>query len=173
MKKILETERLLIREFILEDADFIYRLLNSPGWLKFIGDRHVHDLTAAEQYIVNVLMKNYAEQEFGFWHVLLKKDYSSIGMCGLIKRDYLDAPDIGYALLPDFEGQGYAGEAAMATLNYAIQTLKLNPIIAITDTANQRSISLLEKLGMVFQKTVFMPITNKEANVFSTIIKED
>lgn len=147
MKKIAETSRLLLREFNLDDTAFIVNLLNSPGWLRFIGDRNVHDEASAKNYLQNGPMKLYAEHGFGLWHVSRLADSAPVGMCGLLKREHLDAPDIGFALLPEFAGQGYAHEMAAATLDFALNELAAPRVVAIVDEDNTRSIALLEKLG--------------------------
>lgn len=158
---ILETERLYLREFIETDAANILALLNSPGWLEFIGDRQVYTIEQAKTAIANNYRRHYAEHGFGFWAVCLKADDTFIGMCGLVKRDLLEDVDIGYALLPEYVGQGYAYEAAQATLNYGYQVLKLPKIVAICDEDNVASVGLLTKLGLRFDKMI--PYSETEA----------
>src|SRR5690348_11717563 len=100
MKKILETERLVLREFDLDDTPFIIELLNSPGWLKYIGDRHVKTDDDAKRYLQNGPMKSYADNGFGLCMVMLT-DGTPVGMCGIINRADLEHPDIGFAFLPE------------------------------------------------------------------------
>src|SRR5205823_3192935 len=104
MKMLLETERLSITEFTTDDAGFILQLVNSPSWLQFIGDRQVYTLADAELYLVNGPISSYQQLGFGLWKVELKDGGKPIGMCGFLKRTFLDDADIGYALLPEFEG---------------------------------------------------------------------
>lgn len=125
MKYILETERLSLRQLNYGDAPFILELLNSPGWLKFIGDRNVQTEEDAIHYLQHGPMKSYEMFGFGLSLVELKTDETPIGMCGLLKRDYLEHPDIGYAFLAEFMGYGYAFEIASATLAYVTQTLSI------------------------------------------------
>jgi RimJ/RimL family protein N-acetyltransferase len=153
-KKILETERLVLREFSIDDAEFIVTLLNSPGWLEYIGDKNVRTIEDAENYLENVPIKSYKENGFGLWLTALKNNSSPIGMCGLIKRESLDDIDIGFALLPEFSKLGYAYEIAHATLNYANHVLRIDKVVAITDSNNIPSINLLNKLGLQFEKTL-------------------
>ena len=115
---VLETARLRLEEGTLDDQVFIFTLLNSPNWIEFIGDRGIESLTDAENYIKNTLIKSYDTNGFGLYKVTLKHDSSPIGLCGFLKRDYSDHPDIGYAILPKYEGNGYTSEAAKAVLNY-------------------------------------------------------
>jgi RimJ/RimL family protein N-acetyltransferase len=160
MKYVLETERLRLREFTLDDCDFIIELLNSPGWLKFIGDRNVRNHEEAKYYLENGPLKSYRVNGYGLLMVEKKDDEgksassTAIGMCGLLNRESLDLPDIGFALLPEFNEKGYALEMARATLVYAKEKLGLPSIAAITLPGNIRSIRLLEKLGLSFRDRI-------------------
>ena len=151
---VLETDRLRLRQFRPDDAAFVLELLNEPSWLRFIGDRGVRTLDDARAYIENGPRAMFARHGFSLLLVERKADGAALGMCGLIQRDSLDAPDIGYAFLPRFWGQGYAREAAAAVLAYAHDTLGLPRILAITDPDNATSIKLLESLGMRFVETI-------------------
>ena len=91
-----------------------------------------------------------------------------MGLCGLIKRESLPEPDLGFAFLPEFEGLGYGFESAASVLTYGRSVLGLNDILAITDTDNQRSIKLLEKLGMKFEKTFRFSDQEKELHLFAS-----
>lgn len=164
---IIETNRLILRKFILDDAGFVLELLNSPSWLKYIGDRNVKNLEDAKNYISDKLISSYIKNGFGLYEIILKKDNIPVGMCGLIKRDTLENIDLGFALSPVFTGNGYAFEAAFATLNYAKTVLKLERIIAITTTENKNSIKLLEKLKFVFEKMVHLSNEEEELMLFS------
>lgn len=112
---ILTTDRLVLRQFSLSDTAFILELLNSPGWINFIGDRGIRTEKDAEEYLLNGPMKSYQKNGFGLAMIALKESGEGIGMCGLIKRESLADVDIGYALLPAYTGQGYAYEIAAAT----------------------------------------------------------
>ncbi len=161
MKPILQTERLTIRQLTTVDTAFIIELVNTPGWLQFIGDRNVHTTEEAIGYLTNGPLKSYAENGFGLYLVATKADDIPIGMCGILKRATLDNPDIGYALLPAFAGMGYAYEMASAVLNYALQELKPPSICAITLPVNTSSIKLLAKLGLK-NKGPFVAADTKE-----------
>ncbi len=167
MTTILETNRLVIRQFTFDDTAFVIELLNSAGWLKFIGDRHVKTEEDAKNYLLNGPMKSYQEYGFGLSLVELKSDKTPIGMCGLLKRDFLENPDIGYAFLPEFNGQGYAFEAANATIIYAKETLNLPNIMAIVNADNQLSIRVLEKIGMTFKEFFIYPGEEDKKLLFS------
>lgn len=154
MKFILETDRLRLREFILEDAEFVLKLVNTPLWHEFIGDKNIYTREAALAYIQNSLQKSYEKNGYGLWLMQLKDTSESIGMCGLVNRDSLDDIDIGFALLPTYERNGFTFEAAKATLQYAKNTLAIDKIVAITNPKNVASIRLLNKLGLQFEKEV-------------------
>ena len=151
MKYILETERLRLREFTLDDSQFIIALMNSPGWLRFIGDRDVRTIEQAEQYLENGPLRSYRQNGFGLSMVELKEYAVPLGMCGMLQRATLDTPDIGFAFLPEHSGKGYAFEIASAVMTHAKNNLGLSRISAITVSENDRSISLLEKLGMMYR----------------------
>jgi RimJ/RimL family protein N-acetyltransferase len=144
---ILETERLTLRELVADDAPFILALVDSRGFRENIGDRGVRDLDGARTYIDGV-RESYAKNGFGLWRASLKATDEPVGLCGLVKRDSLPLPDVGYALLEDFWGQGFATEGAAAALDYGLRVLKLPVIAAITKPANAGSIAVLEKIGM-------------------------
>ncbi|HKS10648.1 MAG TPA: GNAT family N-acetyltransferase [Pyrinomonadaceae bacterium] len=148
----LETERLLLRPFTTNDAPFVLTLLNEPSFLRFIGDKKVRNLEDARQYLLNGPIASYERHGFGLMLVALKDSNVPAGMCGLLKRDELPDPDIGFAFVPDYWGKGFAFEAATAVMNDARERLKLNRILAIVDPTNDASIKLLERLGLTFQR---------------------
>ncbi|HVF30896.1 MAG TPA: GNAT family N-acetyltransferase [Pyrinomonadaceae bacterium] len=152
---MLETSRLILRHFMPDDAAFIMELLNEPGWKRFIGDRNINAQDDARKYIEK-LRVSYRDHGFGLCAVQLKVDETLIGMCGLIKRETLEDADIGFALLSRFEGNGYAREAAKATLEYAHVDLGLPRVVAITTEDNERSARLLEGIGLRYEETISM-----------------
>lgn len=156
MSIILETERLVLRKFNITDAEFILELLNAPTWIRYIGDRGIRTIADAQTYLVKIPLMSYAVNGFGLYLVELKHNQTPIGMCGLLKREYLKYMDIGYALLPEYEGQGYAYEIASATVNYAFEQYNLTHLSAITSTTNEPSKKLLHKLGFTFEHTVYV-----------------
>lgn len=151
---MIETARLILRQLDLPDAAFILELLNSEGWLRFIGDRGVRTLDDARTYITNGPQAMYVQHGFGLYAVVLKSSGAPIGMCGLIRRDWLADVDIGFAFLPQFCTQGFGYEAAAATINYGKTVLKLPRIVAIATPDNIASAKLLNKLGLTCRKTI-------------------
>lgn len=156
MATAIRTKRLELTEFTVEDTPFILELLNTPGWLKFIGDRNVHTNEAAVGYLQNGPMASYRENGFGLWKVSLH-DGTPIGMCGLLKRTELECPDIGFAFLPAYERQGYAFEASSAALQRAKEVYHIAKLFAIVQPDNERSISLLRRQGFQFVKLITVP----------------
>ncbi len=151
---ILQTERLSLRELTEDDADFILRLLNEPSFLQNIGDRGVRTLAQSQQYLINGPIASYMRFGFGLYCVMLHEGGERIGICGLIKREILDDVDIGFAFLPAYWSKGYAYESAAAVLAYGHETLGLDRIVAIVTPGNDRSVGLLEKLGLVYEKRI-------------------
>ncbi len=162
----LETGRLALREFTTEDAGFILGLLNEPSFLRFIGDKGVRTLDDARGYLLKGPIDSYARNGFGLCLVTLKQDGTPIGMCGLVKRDTLEHPDIGFAFLPLYWSRGYAVEAASAVLAWARGTFGLPRILAVVQEDNASSIRLLHRLGLTRQGTVRMPPDDHEVSLF-------
>lgn len=165
---VLETERLSLRHLTDADAAFILELVNDPDWLRFIGDRGVRSLDDARAYILNGPVASYARHGFGLYLVELGDGGAPVGMCGLLKRDWLDDVDVGFAFLPRFRGMGLAHEAARATLEYGRVALGLPRVAAIVSPENAGSIRLLEKLGMRFERMAVPPGAEQEVCVYAT-----
>jgi RimJ/RimL family protein N-acetyltransferase len=165
--KILETDRLILRQLSTDDAAFILELVNEPSFIQNIGDRGVRTLEDARAYILRVAISSYEKNGFGLYLVALKGSGQAIGMCGLIKRQGLEDVDIGYAFLPRFWLKGYAVEAAAAVKDYARDALGLKRLVAITDPANQGSIRVLEKIGLKYEKMVRLSADDIELKLFT------
>ncbi len=155
MKQLVTTPRLIWREFGAKDGAFMLELLNSPGWITFIGNRNINTEAEAQAYIDDRLMAYYQENGFGFLMVTLNNiEETPVGICGFIQRDYLEHADFGFAFLPQFMGKGYAHEISLALLPYAKNVLQMEKICAITNLDNLRSIKLLEKINFSFDKVI-------------------
>lgn len=163
---ILETERLYFCKTTADDAPFILEILNSPTYLRYIGDRGVRTLDDARAYIEERFTAVYQRQNYGFYTAKLKSNDQPIGTFGVIKRDNLPDVDIGYALLPKFIGQGFGFEGASAIMDYARNTLGFKKLLAITVEYNHASIKLLEKLGFEYERTVRLPDDPEELMLF-------
>ena len=154
--KILETERLLLCEVEPDDDGFVLDLLNQPSFKRYIGDRGVRSLEQAREYIATRFTKSYKENGYGLYLTELKADATPVGLCGFVKRTELDDPDIGFALLPQFERRGYAFEAAAAVMRYGREKLGLRRVLAITTLDNESSGRLLEKIGLSFEREIVL-----------------
>ena len=162
----IETERLQLRQFTHAEDAFILRLLNDPDWKRFIGDRGVRTLQQAHTYI-DGLIATYERHGFGLWLMVRKTDGAAMGMCGLIRRDSLDDPDVGFAVLPAFRKQGYTTEAAAATLRYAKDVAGLQRVVAITIADNASSIDVLQRIGLRFEKKLRLARDPEELNLYA------
>jgi RimJ/RimL family protein N-acetyltransferase len=166
---ILVTPRLSLRELDASDADatFALALLNDPDFLRNIGDRGVRTLEDAYGYLRAGPLASYADHGFGLWRVALRDTGEAIGLCGLLRRDWLDAPDLGYAFLPSARGRGLAQEAADAVLALARSRFALRRVLAIVDPENAASIRLLERAGMQREGEVVAPGETKRLDLFA------
>jgi RimJ/RimL family protein N-acetyltransferase len=163
---VLSTERLVLRHLTAEDADFILALMNDPDWLRYIGDRGIRTADDARGYIATGPVDMYARLGFGLYAVELREDGIPIGICGLIRRDWLEDVDLGFAFLPRFRGAGYAYEAAAATVEHARAPLGLDRLMAIVSPENEDSVRLLGKLGMTFERMAQPPGAGGQVCVF-------
>jgi RimJ/RimL family protein N-acetyltransferase len=166
--RVLETERLVLRRLSPDDAEFILGLLNDPSFLRYIGDKGVRTLDDARDYIANGPVDSYRRNGFGLYRTELKERSIPIGICGLVKRDTLDDPDIGFAFLPRFWRKGYAIESASAVLAHALDVLKLGRILAIVSPDNHASIKVLTKLGLRFDRRVRLSEDGKDLELFTS-----
>ena len=169
-KAVVETERLELHELSSgspEDIAFICRLLNEPSFLDNIGDRGVRSLEDARAYIVKGPIASYRANGFGLYRVQVKETGETAGLCGLVNRPTLADVDLGYALLPEFCGRGYAAEAGAAVLADARARLELRRIVAIVDPRNAGSIRVLEKLDFRFEEMVRLSPDDIELKLFA------
>jgi RimJ/RimL family protein N-acetyltransferase len=153
---IVETPRLRLRELKVDDAEFVFTLVNEPSFLSNIGDKGVRNLDDARQFILEGPWTRQEKRGYGQFLVELKESGVPIGICGLLYRDSLDVTDVGFALVPEYWRLGFAYEAADAVLNYGHSTLGIDGIVGLTSKENLASIRVLEKLGMKFERTVKM-----------------
>jgi RimJ/RimL family protein N-acetyltransferase len=164
----IETPRLRLRP-MSPDADvaFIQRLLNEESFLRFIGDRGVRTPEDARAYILTGPLESYARHGFGLLLTERRSDSVPIGMCGLLKRESLEAPDLGFAFVPEAWGQGLAFEAAEAVLAEARMRLGLRRVLAVTQPDNRASIRLLERLGFGLEGAVRLSADGPELALYA------
>ena len=128
MKNTFHTKTLLIQELTLNDNEFIYELVNTDGWIRYIGNRNISSPEAAREYISKILLN----PQIQYWVVKLRSNHTSIGIITLIKRDYLESHDFGFAFLPQFSKRGLAYEAGNAVLIDIQKSRKFKTILATT-----------------------------------------
>ena len=168
--KVFETERLILRPTGVEDAALILKLLNMPKWLRFIGDRNVNTLEEAQLYIESRMLPQLERLGYGNYTLVKKSDGTRLGTCGLYDREGLEGIDIGFALLPEFEGEGYGFEAAKRIKVAAFEDFDINELQGITSKENIASQKLLKKLGFHLIGSTRLPNEKEDLFLFKTKI---
>jgi RimJ/RimL family protein N-acetyltransferase len=140
--------------------------VNEAAFIRNIGDKGVQTLEDARNYILNGPVASYAKFGFGLYLVALRENGEAIGICGLLKRDSLEDVDIGFAFLERYRRKGFAYESAAAAMAYGRNALGLKRIVAITSRDNERSIRVLEKIGLRFEKMIRMPGSDEDTRLF-------
>ena len=170
---VIQTGRLSLRELDFGDAEFILELLNEPSFIRNIGDKGVRTPADARTYILQGPMDSYARNGFGLYATCLRHGAldgtpagTAIGICGLVKREGLNDPDVGFAFLARYWSKGYAVEAAAGVLAHARKALNLRRIVAITSPDNAPSIAVLEKIGLKFERTIRLVDHSPELKLF-------
>jgi RimJ/RimL family protein N-acetyltransferase len=158
----LDTARLRLDPLTEDDSDFLAELLNDPGFLRYIGDRGVRTPADSVTYLRNGPWAMYDKHGFGLLRVSLRDSGEKIGMCGLLQRDWLEVPDIGFSFLQRHCASGYGRESAHAVLDDAAARLGVLQVGAIVAPYNVASINLLEKLGFTYRKPVTPPGEERE-----------
>jgi len=164
---VCETPRLRLRHLLDSDAPFILELLNEPDFIRNIGDRQVRTLADARNYIQHGPLVSYSQHGFGLFLVELRENDAPIGICGLLKRDYLQDVDVGFALRESYRGKGYAFEAARAAMRHGKDDLGISRIVAITSPDNQASMKVLRKLGLEFERTLRLADQSRDTHLFT------
>lgn len=150
MKDSFETERLLLSKITPKNALFIFELVNTSGWIQYIGDKNIKTLDDANKYIEKLLNT----PDLTYWVVKSKDTLSELGVITFMKRTYLDHYDIGFAFMPQYSNKGYAFEASILVLDYVLKELKMPAVVATTLPDNSNSIRLLERLGLQYEKRI-------------------
>lgn len=163
-----ETERLILRPMSAEDREFLFDLYNRPKFIQHIGNRNVNSIEDAEKYILNRFAPQIERIGYGNYLLITKEGNEKIGAVGIFEREGLDIVDIGYSLLEEFEGKGYAFEAAQKVKSIGMDEFGLSKISAIISKDNIGSQKLIEKLGLKFKKHVTLPGEDEELNYYET-----
>jgi len=165
-----ETDRLLCQPIQLGDASFILELMNTKDWLTNIGDRSLRTKNDAKIYIQNKMLPQFEDSDYGTYTVTRKIDAVKIGTVGLYNRNGVDGIDIGFALLPEYYGKGYAFEACQRLLSLAKEQFKLKTIKAITLPSNKSSQKLLERLGLIFIREIQLPNDSEVLMLYTKVL---
>lgn len=158
----LQTQRLQLRWLTLDDAELMLAVWNDPAFVCHVGDRGIRTLEQARDALKDGAMKLYENHGFGPFRVAVQPDDTPIGICGLFRRDGLEEPDIGFAILPAYCSKGYAHEAATAVMEYVRHNLALTRVVAIVSPQNTASIGLLEKLGLRYESMMRLPEDDRD-----------
>lgn len=169
---ILETDRLRLQWFTLADTPLMYAIWNDPAFVRFVGDRGIENLEMAETAMRDGPLHLYETYGYGPFRVTRRSDGADAGVCGLYRRENLDAPDIGFAFLPDFRAMGFGYESSRAVLRYARDDLELATVTAIVSPQNTASVGLLQKLGLDFAEAIRMPGEDEDVSLYSINLKD-
>ena len=164
---VLQTQRLTLTHLAFDDSAFIIELLNDPSFIRYIGDKEVRTAEDAREYLRTGPIHSYEQHGYGLFRTALTEGDIPIGICGLLLRDYLQDPDVGFALLPAYRGKGYAFEAAAAVLNWGKATVGLRRIVGIVDPSNRNSVGLLEKIGLSFECTMCLDGEEQDVSLYA------
>lgn len=163
MQNKISTDRLLLHILAKEDYAFIIQLVNSKGWIEFIGDRNIHSKEESVAYINKIV----DSQNIYYWVVRIKEGNIPIGVISFLKREYLENFDIGFAFLSEFGGCGYAYEAAKEILSMVSTYPAYNTVLATTIPNNINSIKLLIKLGLYFEKEI--EVADEKLHIYTNL----
>ena len=154
MKVILETDRLLLREYVEEDAEAFFKLNSDPEVLRFVPDKRLLNVEQARQILIDHPIADYRKYGFGRGACILKSTGEQIGLAGLKYLEELGEVDVAFRLMPNHWGQGLATEAALASVRLGFADLGLKRIIGLVMPKNVASVRVLEKTGLRYAETV-------------------
>jgi RimJ/RimL family protein N-acetyltransferase len=157
----------VLRRITLDDVGLMLAVWNDPAFVRYVGDRGIRTVEEAQAALIQGAFKLYEEHGYGPYCMSLKEDNTQVGICGLFRRDNLDHPDIGFAVLPEYRGEGFVGEAAQAVVTHARDDLGIDILTAIVSPDNMASICLIEKLGLKFERGITMPGEDDEISLYS------
>ena len=169
----LETRRLFLRRITSDDAGLMLAVWNDPAFIEHVGDRGVRTEPEARKELEAGALRLFEEHGYGPYKMVRKEDEAAIGICGLFKRPNLDDPDIGFAVLPDYCGKGYAAEAARAVVAHARDDLRIRNLTAIVSPGNEASIGLIEKLGLRFSAMITMPGEDEAIRLYEMTLGQE
>ncbi len=169
----LETGRLFLRRVTSDDTDLMLAVWNDPAFIEHVGDRGVRTEDEAREALDAGILRLYRDYGYGPFKMVRKDDAAVLGICGLFKRDNLEDPDIGFAVLPAYCRQGYAGEASRAVIAHARDDLGIRNLTAIVSQGNTASIALLENLGLTFSRMITMPGDDEAICLYEMTLEQE
>ena len=155
MKSIIETNRILLREFEMADCEAVFEFSSNAEVQKYTGDLPLQSINEAKEIIEKIWFTDYKKYGYGRWAVVYKPENKVIGFAGLKFLPELELTDIGFRFLPQYWGKGIATEVSVEILKYGFNTLKLPKIVGLALPQNIASCRVLEKIGLVFYKSDF------------------
>jgi ribosomal-protein-alanine N-acetyltransferase len=154
MKVILETDRLLLREYVEDDAEAFFQLNSDPEVLRFVPDKALLNVEQARQLLIDHPIADYRKYGFGRGACILKSTGEQIGFAGLKYLEEFGEVDVAFRLMRAYWGMGLATEAALASVRYGFADLGLERIIGLAMPENKASVRVLEKTGLHYVETV-------------------
>ena len=164
--KVFKSKRLIIRPTLEGDAELIYQLMNTANFIKYVGDRKIDSISSAENYIKLKMLPQLEAKGYSNYTLINAINGSKIGICGLYDRSGIEGIDVGFGILPKFEGLGYAYESASRIIKAAFEEFKIEELKAITDQKNIASQNLLKKLGFELNGKIVLPNEDDELFLF-------
>jgi ribosomal-protein-alanine N-acetyltransferase len=164
----LETERLLLRRFTLDDIDAFNELGTNPQAIRYVGNQPFASVEVARQTLAAAPLADYAKHGYGRFACVWKQTGQVIGFCGPKFLPDTGEVDLGYRFLPDFWGIGLATESARASIDYARRHLGLRRLVGWVHPENVASARVLTKVGFSFERTTTIAgITDIEFDLYA------
>ncbi|WP_193166368.1 GNAT family N-acetyltransferase [Microbulbifer hainanensis] len=164
---MLETERLLLRKFTLDDAEEYFQLNANADVVRYTGQAPFTSVDEAVAVLKSAPLRDYQIHGFGRLACINKRSGRLIGFCGLKYLAELDEIDIGYRFLPEFWGRGLATESSLPVMEYGRNVLGLKRIIGLVEPDNIGSVNVLKKLGLAFERKVSLDPAETEMDLYA------
>jgi RimJ/RimL family protein N-acetyltransferase len=148
----IETERLLIRRFTVDDAEAYWLLVSDPAVLRYVGEPPLNSIAAVRDLLETRPLRDYRLYGYGRMACIDKDSGRLLGFSGLKYLDDMDETDIGYRFLPEAWGKGYATESGAAIMARQSAESSLRRIIGLVEPENDGSVRVLKKLGLTFER---------------------
>lgn len=151
MKQIAETDRLIIREFVEDDLLSLYKIESNSTIIEYMPWNKLSTLSDCRRKL-KAYISDYKKYKLNTWAIVLKETNDVIGITQLVYTKKVKGVELGTKILPEYWSKGYASELSKAIIEYGLNELKIDEIIAATDINNAGAIKSLLKIGMTFKK---------------------